>query len=170
MTRTQLTCSSSPRPASPCLPVFKVAALSVGNSDSHDLRKFFDRCIRHYDCIRCSSFNNCWVWVLQPSAKVWASGFASALLPRRKATSELTQNVHAWMELFFEQWLKGSPGKRLQQLAAVLQQYQTFPQLYIYSESDHVVPHTSVEAFMEVRFSRSGLSSERRLQCFSRGQ
>ena len=55
------------------------------------------------------------------------------------------------MECFFEQWLKGSPGKRLQQLAAVLQQYQNFPQLYIYSESDHVVPHTSVEDFMEVQ-------------------
>ena len=57
------------------------------------------------------------------------------------------------MECFFEQWLKGSPGVRLQQLAAVLQKYQTFPQLYIYSESDHVVPHTSVEAFMEVQFA-----------------
>lgn len=55
------------------------------------------------------------------------------------------------MEAFFEQWLKGTAGDRLKQLAAVLQQYQTFPQLYIYSESDHVVPHTSVEAFMEVR-------------------
>ena len=55
------------------------------------------------------------------------------------------------MECFFEQWLKGSPGKRLKQLAAVLQQYQTFPQLYIYSLSDHVVPHTSVEDFMEVQ-------------------
>lgn len=54
------------------------------------------------------------------------------------------------MECFFEQWLKGSPGVRLQQLASVLQQHQTFPQLYIYSESDHVVPHTSVEAFMKV--------------------
>ena len=54
------------------------------------------------------------------------------------------------MEAFFEQWLKGSPGVRLQQLAAVLQKYQTFPQLYIYSESDLVVPHTSIEAFMEV--------------------
>ncbi|DBA84896.1 TPA: hypothetical protein ACH3X1_005912 [Trebouxia sp. C0004] len=85
----------------------------------------------------------------QPCAKVWASGFASALLPRREATNQFRQNVYAWMECFFEQWLKGSPGKRLQQLAAVLQQYQNFPQLYIYSESDHVVPHTSVEDFME---------------------
>lgn len=62
------------------------------------------------------------------------------------------------MECFFEQWLKGSPGVRLQQLAAVLQKYQTFPQLYIYSESDHVVPHTSVEAFMEVQFAAENLS------------
>lgn len=85
----------------------------------------------------------------QPCAKVWASGFTSALLPRRDLTNEFRQNVHAWMECFFEQWLKGTAGLRLQQLAAVLQQYQTFPQLYIYSESDHVVPHTSVEAFME---------------------
>lgn len=90
---------------------------------------------------------------LQPCAKVWASGFATALLPRRASTSEFRQNVYAWMECFFEQWLKGSPGVRLQQLAAVLQKYQTFPQLYIYSESDHVVPHTSVEAFMEVHFA-----------------
>lgn len=60
------------------------------------------------------------------------------------------------MECFFEQWLKGSPGIRLQQLASVLQKYQTFPQLYIYSESDHVVPHTSVEAFMEVTFNMLG--------------
>ena len=87
---------------------------------------------------------------VQPCAKVWASGFASALLPRRAPTSKIRQNVYAWMEAFFEQWLKGSPGVRLQQLAAVLHKYQTFPQLYIYSESDHVVPHTSVEAFMEV--------------------
>lgn len=87
---------------------------------------------------------------MQPCAKVWAQGFASALLPRRAATSEIRQNVYAWMEAFFEQWLKGSPGVRLQQLAAVLQKYQTFPQLYIYSESDLVVPHTSIEAFMEV--------------------
>lgn len=89
-------------------------------------------------------------WSCEPCAKVWASGFASALLPRRSATSEFRQNVYAWMECFFEQWLQGSPGVRLQQLAGVLQKYQTFPQLYIYSESDHVVPHTSVEAFMEV--------------------
>lgn len=89
--------------------------------------------------------------MLQPCAKVWASGFASALLPRREATNKFRQNVYAWMECFFEQWLKGSPGKRLQQLAAVLQQYQNFPQLYIYSESDHVVSHTSVEDFMEVQ-------------------
>ena len=88
--------------------------------------------------------------LMQPCAKVWASGFTSALLPRRDLTNEFRQNVHAWMECFFEQWLKGTAGLRLQQLAAVLQQYQTFPQLYIYSESDHVVPHTSVEAFMEV--------------------
>ena len=60
------------------------------------------------------------------------------------------------MECFFEQWLKGSPGIRLQQLASVLQKYQTFPQLYIYSESDQVVPHTSVEAFMEVTFQSLG--------------
>ena len=88
--------------------------------------------------------------LMQPCAKVWASGFTSALLPRRDLTNEFRQNVHAWMECFFEHWLKGTAGLRLQQLAAVLQQYQTFPQLYIYSESDHVVPHTSVEAFMEV--------------------
>ena len=61
--------------------------------------------------------------------------------------------MYAWMECFFEQWLKGSPGIRLQQLAAVLQQYQTFPQFYIYSESDLVVPHTSIEAFMQVGLS-----------------
>lgn len=65
------------------------------------------------------------------------------------------------MECFFEQWLKGSPGVRLQQLAAVLQKYQTFPQLYIYSESDHVVPHTSVEAFMEVHPTAKLLSCVR---------
>ena len=78
-------------------------------------------------------------------------GLQAALLPRRDLTNEFRQNVHAWMECFFEQWLKGTAGLRLQELAAVLQQHQTFPQLYIYSESDHVVPHTSVEAFMEVR-------------------
>ena len=99
---------------------------------------------------------NCCVRHVQPCAKVWASGFASALLPRRSSNSEFRQNVYAWMECFFEQWLKGSPGIRLQQLARVLQKYQTFPQLYIYSESDHVVPHTSVEAFMEVTFKRLG--------------
>lgn len=64
------------------------------------------------------------------------------------------------MECFFEQWLKGSPGIRLQQLASVLQKYQTFPQLYIYSESDHVVPHTSVEAFMEVTSKKAWLQLE----------
>ncbi|KAL3160066.1 hypothetical protein ABBQ38_009781 [Trebouxia sp. C0009 RCD-2024] len=100
----------------------------------------------------------------EPCAKVWASGFATALLPRRASTSEFRQNVYAWMECFFEQWLKGSPGVRLQQLAAVLQKYQTFPQLYIYSESDHVVPHTSVEAFMEGQSKLGRIVSGMRFQ------
>lgn len=115
---------------------------------------------RPSSCTCCSYSNscgvNCYFVPMQPCAKVWASGFASALLPRRSSTSEFRQNVYAWMECFFEQWLKGSPGVRLQQLASVLQTHQTFPQLYIYSESDHVVPHTSVEAFMKVGCERLG--------------
>ena len=45
-------------------------------------------------------------------------------------------------------------GKRkvfLESITEVLQQHSTWPQLYIYSASDHVIPHASVKAWAKVR-------------------
>ena len=45
-------------------------------------------------------------------------------------------------------------GKRklfLEAITQVLREHSTFPQLYVYSASDHVIPHASVKAWAKAR-------------------
>ena len=83
------------------------------------------------------------------SPRIWARGLLGAVMPHRDVDKEnALQRVSTMLEKFFALYMAGQPGKRLKELAAVLRQEQKFPQLYIYSHKDKVIPSSSVESFM----------------------
>ena len=80
----------------------------------------------------------------------WARRLLGAVMPHRDVDKEnALQRVSIMLEKFFALYAAGKPGKHLQELAAVLRQEQKFPQLYIYSHKDKVIPSSSVESFMQ---------------------
>ena len=89
--------------------------------------------------------------------KVWASGIMGALLPHRNGddpgasdgdATPLRERLRVPLERFLARYLAGPSGKKLMQLARVLEKHQTYPQFYVYSLADEVIPSDAVEDFM----------------------
>ena len=47
--------------------------------------------------------------------------------------------------------VQGLRKRRLQDVARAVYRVSTWPQLYIYSPADHVIPHSAVKRWMQVR-------------------
>ena len=94
--------------------------------------------------------------------KVWASGIMGAILPHRggaaaaSAASDsdstpLRDRLQIPLERFLARYLSGPSGKKLMQLATVLEKHQSYPQFYVYSLADEVIPADAIEAFMQTQ-------------------
>jgi hypothetical protein len=55
------------------------------------------------------------------------------------------------LERFLARYLSGPSGKKLLQLATVLEKHQSYPQFYVYSLADEVIPADAIEDFMQTQ-------------------
>ena len=93
--------------------------------------------------------------------KVWAFGIMGAMMPHRRgggATSvsdggstPLRERLQDPLERFLARYLSGPSGKKLMHLATVLEKHQTYPQFYVYSLADEVIPADAIEDFMQTQ-------------------
>jgi hypothetical protein len=72
----------------------------------------------------------------------------SSLKPLDIPTTFLT--LREIMLLVVQVWVQGDRRQQLEQIAIDIDDRSTFPQLYIYSLADVVIPYKAVEGMMEV--------------------
>jgi hypothetical protein len=89
----------------------------------------------------------------EPSSKVWAAGFVTAVRPG--GAPDPKSALYRATRLFMRAWLGwGSRKAELARMVRDEREAAGFPQLYIFSANDHVIPARSVRAVVADRAAR----------------